>query len=251
MKILALDIETKPNLAHVWGLWDQNVSIGQLKEVTEMLCFGARWVGETKITFRSKYHDGKQAMLDEAWNLLDECDALMTWNGKSFDSKHLKREFIQAGMNPPSPYKELDLMLAVKSQFKFPSNKLDYVSQALGVGQKVKHKGFDLWLDVIGENGTAAEASGWKAMKEYQLQDVNLLIDLYEKLLPWIPNHPNVALYDDVPFGCPHCGSDKLQKRGEARLSAGTYQRYLCLNCGSWPRGSKRLDTTELRNTAS
>ena len=27
MKILFLDLETSPNLAHVWGLWQQNVAI--------------------------------------------------------------------------------------------------------------------------------------------------------------------------------------------------------------------------------
>ncbi len=25
----------------------------------------------------------------------------------------------------------------------------------------------------------------WAEMKKYQIQDVNLLVDLYEKLLPW------------------------------------------------------------------
>jgi len=32
MQILLLDIETAPNTAHVWGLWNQNVSLNQLME---------------------------------------------------------------------------------------------------------------------------------------------------------------------------------------------------------------------------
>jgi len=49
------------------------------------------------------------------------------------------------------------------------------------VGAKVKHSGFELWIKCM-----AGDAKAWKEMKEYQIQDVNLLIDLYEKLRPWI-----------------------------------------------------------------
>ena len=30
MKILMIDIEVSPNTAHVWGIYDQNISINQL-----------------------------------------------------------------------------------------------------------------------------------------------------------------------------------------------------------------------------
>jgi hypothetical protein len=29
------------------------------------------------------------------------------------------------------------------------------------------------------------DKKAWKEMKEYQIQDVNLLVDLYHELLPW------------------------------------------------------------------
>jgi chromosome partitioning protein len=32
LKVLLLDIETSPNLAHVWGIWQQNVGLSQLLE---------------------------------------------------------------------------------------------------------------------------------------------------------------------------------------------------------------------------
>ena len=58
MKILAIDIETSPNLADVWGLWQQNVSLNQLRESTRMLCFAAQWQGSKRITFASEWGDG-------------------------------------------------------------------------------------------------------------------------------------------------------------------------------------------------
>ena len=101
-RILALDLETSPNLAHVWGLWQQNVGLNQLLESTEVICFGARWLGEEEVEFRSVHHDGKKKMLKRAWELLNEADAVMGWNSKGFDMKHLNREFLENGLTPPS-----------------------------------------------------------------------------------------------------------------------------------------------------
>lgn len=243
MRILFIDIETTPMTAHTWGLWQQNISLKQILESTEMMCFGARWYGEKKVHFRSTHHHGKQEMLDEIHRLLDEADVVIGWNSASFDSKHIKREFLEAEMLPPSPYKDLDLMRVVKSQFRFPSNKLDYVSQKLGVGAKVEHSGFDLWIKCM-----ANDKKAWAEMKKYQIQDVDLLVDLYEKLKPWIKNHPNAALYNGITDGCVVCSSTKLQKRGLARTSVASYQRYQCMDCGKWQRGANLVSGSTTRS---
>ena len=191
MKTLYLDIETTPIKAYVWGLWDQNVSIDQIIEPTEMLCFGARWGGTKKVIFKSVHHDGKKAMLEELHKLMEEADVLVGWNSAAFDHKHINREFLENGMVPPSPVKDLDLMSVVKANFQFPSNKLDYVAQKLGVGAKVKHSGFKLWINCM-----AGDPKAWAEMKKYQIQDVNLLIDLYDILLPWFVGKASVTSKD-------------------------------------------------------
>ncbi len=56
-RILLLDLETSPNVAHVWGLWNQNVSIKQLLEGTEVICVGARWLGDESVEIRSVHKD--------------------------------------------------------------------------------------------------------------------------------------------------------------------------------------------------
>lgn len=241
-KLLAWDIENRPAEGYHWGLWQQNIGIGQLIKPSSTISFAARWYGESKskIMFHSDFHDGHEAMVKKAWELLDEADALLSWNGKGFDTKHIYKEFILLGMAPPSPVKEIDLMVAVKNRFKFMSNKLDFVSQELGVGSKVKHEGFGLWIKCMNNDPKA-----WERMKRYNKQDVNLLIDLYEKLLPWIPNHPNLNLYDGA--GCPKCGSKNLQRRGFATTTVGRFQRYQCLKCGGWSKSGKSLERFDIR----
>lgn len=189
MKILMLDIETTPMQVYTWGLWDQNIGINQIIKPTEMMCFGAKWQGKKKVTFKSVHHDGKEAMLKELHSMMEEADVLMGWNSASFDHKHIKREFLENGMTPPSVVKDLDLMSVVKANFRFPSNKLDYVAQALGVGSKVKHSGFDLWIGCM-----AGRESSWREMKKYQIQDVVLLEELYQVLLPWLPGASSVSI---------------------------------------------------------
>lgn len=243
-KILALDLENSPNIAHVWGLWQQNVSLNQLMASAEVICFGARWLHEDTVEFRSIHHDGKQKMLERAWELLNEADAVLGWNSKGFDMKHLNREFLEAGMNPPSPVIDLDLMLTVKANFRFPSNKLDYVAQKLGLGAKVQHEGHTLWVKCM-----AGDPEAWEKMKEYQIQDVDLLIPLYQRLLPWIKGHPNYGLYSGEARCCPNCGSTNLKKvEATVKTGANEYPKYQCLGCGKWSRDRKSVGTTSQRS---
>jgi predicted RNA-binding Zn-ribbon protein involved in translation (DUF1610 family) len=243
-KLLAWDIEMKPAIVHSWGLFNQTHGINQVVEQPGMISFAARWYGEKKVIFKSVHHDGREDMVKTLWDLLNEADALISWNGQGFDTKHAKREFLELGLTPPSPVKEIDLMRGVKSQFRMLSNKLDYVSQQLGVGAKKSTGGHELWVACM-----AGDEAAWRKMRTYNIQDVNLLIDLYERLLPWLPaaNHPNIAVLDGLDFACPRCGSKDLERRGTAIKSTGTYQRYQCKNCGHWPSAAQRLTTTELR----
>lgn len=97
IKILTIDIETRPNLAYVWGLWDQNVGLNQIEETGSVISWAAKWHGEKKVYFASDYHDGHSEMVRRAWELLDEADAVVGYNSKAFDMKHLNREFVLEG----------------------------------------------------------------------------------------------------------------------------------------------------------
>lgn len=228
MKILLLDIETAPNTAYVWGLWKQNISISQIVDSSSMLCWAAKWLDEPEVMFSSILM-GKKGMLKEIHKLLDQADAVVHYNGSRFDIPTLNKEFLEAGMSPPSPYAQIDLLRTARQQFRFPSNKLDYVGQALKLGKKVKHEGFELWIKCMNKDKEA-----WERMEEYNIQDVVLLEQVYHKFLPWIKNHPNKALHDESEHSCPSCGSHKIQKRGYNVTAGGKYQRYQCQSCGAW-----------------
>lgn len=241
----AWDIESSPLTVETWSLWPNAISIEQIRDSQEMICFAWQWAGEKRVQFYSVFHDGKQGMLEAAHRLLDEADAVVSWNGTGYDSKHARREMLKAKMLPPSPYKEIDLMKAVKKCFAFASNKLQHVSTELGLPGK-HNVNYELWLACM-----AGDEKAWRKMKRYCSQDVRLLLPLYDRLLPWLPGHPNVALFDDLRDACPRCGSEELRREGYALTNAGKFQRYQCLNCGAWSRSSRRIATTELREVAA
>ena len=238
MKTLFLDLETSPNLAYVWSLWDSRIGINQLVSTTEVICFGARWGNSKKVIFKSVHHDGKKAMLDEMHRLLDEADVVVGWNSATFDTKHMMREFVENGYLPPSPYKDLDLMRVVKSRFRFPSNKLDYVAQRLGLGKKNHHEGHTLWIKCMNNDKAA-----WKVMEQYNIQDVVLLEKLYKKLLPWIKQPINLSLMkkDRNGFVCPTCSKSSLMSKGFRYTTTGAYQRYICKACGAYATDTRSV----------
>jgi hypothetical protein len=241
-RILMIDIETAPNLVYTWGLWNQNIGINQIVEPCRMLCFVAKWLGEPEIMFHSEL-DGRSAMLDAAHDLLDQADVVVHYYGSRFDVPHLYREFLQSGMTPPSPFKQVDLKNAVAKRFKFPSNKLQFISQAIGLSGKEETGGFDLWRGCM-----AGEAASWKTMRKYNERDVTLLEEVYETLLPWIPNVAHRHLYN-ATGECPACGADKVKPAGLYRTPLSVFQQYRCDGCGSFFRESKRITGTNIQAT--
>jgi len=235
MKLLAIDIETSAAVVSTWGLFKQNIGINQISVPTRMICFAARWETDKRAVFYSEHQHGREAMVKAAHDLLDQADVVMGWNSKGFDIPHLNREFLLAGLTPPSPYQQIDLMLTVRKQFRFLSNKLDWISQQVIGDRKVQHQGYGLW-----EACLRGDEAAWRKMATYNKQDVNLLFELYTQLRPWITSHPNRALIDGSVNGCPACGGHNLVSRGKAYTSVSEYDRFRCSDCGKWTRGTSR-----------
>lgn len=237
-RILTIDIETAPAILYSFGLHNQNHSIDQIIQSPYMLCFAAKWHDEDEVMFFKG--DG---MVQEAHKLLDEADVVVHFNGNSFDVPHLNREMWLLELPPYSPFQPIDLLKVFRKQFRFISNKLDHLVQEAGLGAKLSHSGFKMWPQVM--NG---DPEAWKLFEEYNKTDVVLTEKLYDRTLPWIPNHPNVLLYEENPgqLSCPTCGG-RIHRRGERQLATGIYERYQCTECFAWSRKTKRLDGATVR----
>lgn len=228
--ILMLDIEWKPALAYVWRMFDENISPDQLVDEGGLLCFCAHWHGSKEYMFFSEWEDGSQGMAKAALTLLDQADAVVTYNGDRYDIPKLRGTIVLADLTPPATVTSIDLIKVVK-KFGFVMNRLAYIGPLLKVGGKMKHEGFRLWRSVMEGDKKAQDR-----MKKYNIQDVRLLVQLYERVKPFITNHPHLG---DEKGACGACGSNHVQSRGYRRTKFFKVQRIQCQDCGSWQEGTR------------
>ena len=230
VKILVLDIETAPHKVFTWGLYDVNISPDQIIEPGNILCVCAHWVGSNEYQFFSRWDDGEEKMLNNIHELLSEADAVVGYNHGKFDLPRLQGEFVLAGLKPPPPQTQIDLLKIVKG-LGYAMNKLQFIAPLLGVGKKMKHEGFSLWRSVLDGDSKAQDR-----MKKYCIQDVKITAKLYNRLKPFIKDHPHLG---DNKGECGNCGSNHLHHRGYRRTKMYKTERLQCQKCGSWSSGKR------------
>jgi len=234
-RILILDIETAPNIAYVWRYYKENIGAKQVLEHSTIMSFAAKWLGDDNIIYCDGRVFDETRILKELIYVLDLADIVIAHNGSKFDLPTIQGRAMVAGFKPPSPYKVIDTRTVAKYEFNFPSNSLEYLSDILGVDKKDNHKkfpGFELWAECLKGNEEA-----WDEMREYNIQDVVTLEQVYLKMRPWMRRHPNVAiLKEGQRCSCPKCGSDSVQYRGYITTNTYRYRKFVCNDCGGWSR---------------
>lgn len=233
-KILLYDVETSPNLSFTWGKYEQNV-IDFVKE-RQIISIAWKWLGEKDVhclslpmftTYKRDKEDNK-ALMVAFHAVMSQADIVVGHNSIDFDDKMVRADFIRHGLPPIPPHKCFDTKLAAKRYFRFNSNKLDDLGARLGLGRKMKHEGFSLWLRCM-----SGDPKAWSTMTKYNIQDVLLLEKLYLKLRPWAENHPNTNIYSKDE-ACPSCRSKNLKPNGKRMMVGGWHQRFQCQDCGKW-----------------
>lgn len=248
-KILVFDIETAPMESYHWGLWDQNISLGQIKYDWAVLSWSAKWLGDDpdKVMYmdtrKKKDPRDDKDILKGIWKLLDEADFVLGHNSDSFDVKKLNARFLLHGMKPPSSYKRFDTKKLAKKHFNLTSNKLEYITNKLCTKYiKLSHgkfPGFKLWRECMDGNKEA-----WNEMEVYNKYDVLSLEEAFFKILPW--ESANIfEHYYDADIDVCTCGSIDFKKNGFHYTSTGKFQKFQCKNCGSEMRSRENLFTKE------
>ena len=226
-RILLLDIETSPLVSYTWGLYETDV-IKRLKTFT-ILSVAYQWLGEkTKVLACDTLSE--KELLIKLHGLMDDAEIIIAHNGDSFDIKKINARFIVHNLKPPSPYRTIDTKKVAKAVACFDSNSLNNLGIDLDEGEKIKHRGFDMW-----EGCMAGKQRDWDDMKRYNKKDVDLLTRIYLRLRPWMKSHPRTS----EGSVCQHCGSSKAVSRGFSLTVMGVKRRRLVCECGAWRTGEK------------
>lgn len=247
-KILLWDVENTHNIVATFGMWNVNIPHKCILQEWFMLCASWKWLGDKKVGHVSLLDDPVRFKADHTddyyviarlHEVLSEADAIIAHNGDQFDIKKFNARAIKHGLEPVPPMIQIDTLKIAKAKFKFNFNKLDYLGDYLGVGVKIKTD-IELWLDCL-----AGKRKAIKEMVAYNIEDVNVLERVYNKLRPYVDaklnrNHFNVG---EKPV-CPSCGEASLHKRGFRLTRAAKHQRFQCTECGSWSSAPLKKDGT-------
>jgi len=237
-KILTFDVETSPNIGAFWSPWKTNINSSQIIRPWHLLTWSAKWLGGKEILHgrlsgELAYDGNDYPIALSLRNLIDEADIVIAHNGKKFDIKRLNTRLLVNNIPQPSPYRVIDTLQAVKKQFAFTYNNLDYLVKALGLSDGKIETDMSLWLDAMHGDDEALEE-----MDTYCQNDVLILEELYLHIRGWIPGHPNIGIYtDDNKPVCHVCGSKNIVKSDGFHVTqVGRYETYRCKDCGAYSK---------------
>jgi hypothetical protein len=244
-RILLYDIETAPLTSYNWGIWKQNAI--KVKEEWFILSVAWKWLGKKRVEcvalpdftlYDTEPHNDLYVVAQVA-ELLNAADVVVAHNGNHFDQPKVRARMAVHGLDPPTPFKEVDTLLQARKHFKFTSNRLDALCRELGIGAKRETGGFPTWEGCM--NG---DPRAWDMMKRYNRHDIGLLEQLYLRLLPWMSSLPNLAVLGDRPDSCPKCGGGPLQSRGWRYYQVARRRCFRCHACGgiSYGRSLEKTD---------
>ncbi len=248
-RVLIWDIETLPNVAASFGVWKQNISPAAIMNTSSLICASWKWLGEDKVHtlsiadyegFRKDVFDDR-ALVKDLKEVLLQADILVHHNGDNFDVKYFNGRLLANGFTALPRIQTIDTYKVAKNKFRINFNRLDYLADLLGI--EGKHKiDMSVWLAII-----QGKKSAVRYMEKYNRQDVLILEKIYDKLLSYIPTHPDLRTAGNDRINCPIC-QGKLLLRGFHYTKTAKKQRYCCKGCGSWSTGKRSLEVSEVRS---
>lgn len=231
-KVLIFDVETLPIVAYVWKVWQEDIPDVRIIKDWCILSWSAKWLHDDKIisdvlTKREALTRNDERLVENFWLLLNEADVVVAHNGKRFDIKRVNTRFWKHKMKKPSSYKVIDTLASVKSVFSLNHNSQNAVAKFLDIQEKLDTE-FQLWEDC--DHGVT---DALHYMVDYNEQDVRMLEEIYLSMREWIPNHPDLKVYQGVTEGCPVCLSTSYQDIGYYVAKKKRYPEHRCDDCGS------------------
>ncbi len=236
-RILYYDIETSPLKAWIWGCGEQYIRHAQLEQGFKMwgiICVTYCWNdGEPAKSIDWGYNKQDTSRVVEKFDrIISQADHTIGKNSDRFDTKMINACRMFAGL-PGMPgwtkYTD-DLEKQMRRYFRLPSQSLDYISQQLGLGGKIKMEMQD-WIDIVEKNANGKIS--FDKMIAYGKKDVEDTRFLWDKLAEHFDPKFNRATFEDNGVRCKHadCGSDLLKKDGTRVAGNTRYQQYFCNTC--------------------
>ena len=235
IKRLFFDIETSPNVVLSWNVgYKIKLDYANIVEERAIICIGYKFAGDSSVNVLSWDNErSDRALLGKFIDILASADECIGHNIDRFDLAWIKTRCLFHKLPPFPIVKTADTLKWARRQYRFNSNRLDYIADFLGIGRKIRTE-FGLWKEVVLDRNREALAK----MKNYCAGDVALLEKVWERLSPDAPVgiHAGRQAHNDK-WSCPRCATENVGPFQRCVTAAGTVQMKMkCRDCGGYYR---------------
>lgn len=206
-KRLFYDIETSYNIVKAWRV-GYNLSINPEDIIHEraIITIAYKWEEDEEVTVLTWNKGCDKELVKEFVSIMAEADELVGHNVDRFDTKFIMGRALKHGISVLPKYQSTDTLKLARKHFMLNSNKLDYIAQYLNIGHKVRHRGMDMWDDIVLRNDPKA----LEEMCEYNVHDVFLTEKVYKALMNYsLPKVNHASKQTGDKHSCPECGSEE------------------------------------------
>lgn len=232
LKRLYFDIETSPNIVYSWNIgYNLNIDYNNIIQERAVICICYKWENDNKVYYLNWDRGDDCEMIYRFYDIIMEADEIVGHNSDRYDIKWFRTRCLYHGILNMPDFKSIDTLKLSRTQFRFNSNRLDYIAQFLGLGRKMDTGGFELWKSVINNDPKALIK-----MIDYCKQDVLILEKVYKRLEGYSKPKTHMGLLkNNDKCSCPRCASTNhiLSKRRISSLGVLKYQLQ-CKNCGTY-----------------
>ena len=158
------------------------------------------------------------------WDRMAQAGMWVSWYGKGFDWKFLQTRMLDAGLPPLPDVPHVDLYFTARSNLALTSNRLANVQEFLMLQTQKTQLTKRVW-----RRAQAGHVDAIEYIVDHCLKDVEVLGQTYDKLRPYVRQHPRISR-----VACRVCGGT-VQSRGLVMtISKGRRYRVHCRDCGAW-----------------
>ena len=231
-KRLFYDIETSYNIVKAWRIgYNINLNMDDIIQERAIITIAYKWEGEEDVTVLSWDKGCDKKIIEDFVKVMADADELVGHNLDRYDTKFIMARALKHNISVLPKYQSTDTLKLAKKHFMLNSNKLDYIAQYLGIGHKTKHRGLEMWDDIILRNDPQA----LEEMIEYNVQDVFLTEQVYHKLMEYsLPKVNHASKQTGDKHTCPQCGSDHAELHKTYISGSGVKTRLMsCKSCST------------------
>lgn len=230
---LYFDIETSPNVGLFWQAgYKQKIDYSNIIKERAIICICYKWEDEKEVyeVHWDRNQDDKK-LLTEFIKIANQADELIGHNGDKFDLPWIRTRCLLHEIEMFPNYTTVDTLKIARNKFRFNSNRLNYIAQYLGIGQKIKTE-FNLWKDIV----LNKDANAMDKMIKYCKKDVVLLEKVHKHLSKHVYNKTHFGVIFGSDRGsCPECGSDELTIAKRRITATGLKKiQFKCKTCGKY-----------------